>query len=70
MIIKWTDEINSFDKHQFIHKKKQLGYSRQNKHFSTNLVYLEIKLINYSFIMFRKRWLFQKVRNLDEFIKK
>ena len=23
MIIKWTDEINSFDKHKFIHKGKQ-----------------------------------------------
>ena len=23
MIIKWTDEINSFDKHQFIHNDKQ-----------------------------------------------
>ena len=25
MIIKWTDEINSFDKHKFIHKEKQRG---------------------------------------------
>ena len=42
MIIKWTDEINSFDKHKFIHKEKQRGcplldqqlcYSRQNKNF-------------------------------------
>ena len=23
MLIKWTDEINSFDKHKFIHKEKQ-----------------------------------------------
>ena len=23
MIIKWTDEINSLDKHKFIHKEKQ-----------------------------------------------
>ena len=52
MIIKWTDEINSFDKHKFIHKEKQrlrttslflfmiqqLCYSRQNKNFSTNLL--------------------------------
>ena len=26
MIIKWTDEMNSFDKHKFIHKEKQRGY--------------------------------------------
>ena len=54
MIIKWTDEINSFDKHKFIHKEKlikqrttslflfmiqqQLCYFRQNKNFSTNLL--------------------------------
>ena len=25
MIIKWTDEINLFDKHKFIHKLKQRG---------------------------------------------
>ena len=25
MIIKWTDEINSFDKHKFIHKENQRG---------------------------------------------
>ena len=25
MIIKWTDEINSFDKRTFIHKEKQRG---------------------------------------------
>ena len=25
MIIKWTDEINSFDKHKCIHKEKQIG---------------------------------------------
>ena len=63
MIIKWIDEINSFDKHKFIHEEKQLCYSRQNKNFSTNLLVglLEIKLKNYSFIILRKRWLYQKV---------
>ena len=25
MIIKWTDEINSFEKHKLIHKDKQRG---------------------------------------------
>ena len=45
MIIKWTDKIISFDKHQFIHKEKQRGCPLlEDNLFVSPFVYFEIKL--------------------------
>ena len=40
MIIKWTDKIISFDKHQFIHKEKQRGLSLLDQAEDNLFVYL------------------------------
>ena len=73
MFIKWTDEINSFDKYNFIHEEKQLCYSRKTKNFSTNLLVglfgnkIE-KLFIYYYV--QKKMVISKSSNLDQFIKK